>query len=77
MSTVAEIVRAIGKLPREDFWKLTDEIVEQREKAWDAEIARDGTSGQLDALWLKAEEEIARGETMPLDDFLRNEELPG
>jgi len=77
MSTVDEIVQAIGNLPREEFWKLTDQIVEQREKAWDSEIADDAGAGRLDALWQKAESEIARGDTLPIDDFLRHQDLPG
>jgi hypothetical protein len=77
MSTVDEIVQAIGNLPREEFWKLTDQIVEQREKIWDTEIADDAGAGRLDALWQQAEAEIARGDTMPIDDFLRHQDLPG
>jgi hypothetical protein len=75
MSTVEEIVNAIGELPREEFWKLTDRIVAQREKVWDEEVARDASTGQLDALWRQAEAEIEAGEAIPLDGFLRHKEV--
>lgn len=57
MSTVEEIEEAIGGLPREDFWKLTDRLIEQREAAWDAQIEADAASGRLDILWAVAEKE--------------------
>lgn len=75
MSTVEEIEKAIGDLPREAFWKLTDKLIERREAAWDAQLEADAASGSLDALWAQAEHEIAAGETQPLDAFLDNEKL--
>ncbi len=75
MSTVEEIEKAIGDLPREDFWKLTDRLMEKREAAWDAQIAADAASGRLDALWAEAEKEIEAGETQSLDAFLDDQKL--
>lgn len=75
MSTVEEIEKAISDLPREDFWKLTDRLMEKREAAWDAQIAADAASGRLDALWAEAEKEIEAGETQSLDAFLDDQKL--
>lgn len=57
MSTVEEIEKAIGGLPRDDFWALTYRLIEQREAAWDAQIEANAASGHLDALWTEAEKE--------------------
>ena len=75
MSTVEEIEKAIGGLPREDFWKLTDRLIEKREAAWDAQIAADVAAGRLDVLWAKAEKEIEAGEGQSLDAFLDDQKL--
>jgi hypothetical protein len=75
MSTFEEIEKAIGGLPRSDFWKLTDKLIARREADWDAQIEADAASGRLDALWDAAEKEIEAGETQPLDAFLGNEKL--
>lgn len=75
MSTVEEIEKAIERLPREAFWKLTDRLLEQREAAWDARLEADAASGALDQLWAKAELEIEAGEVQSLDAFLDHEEL--
>ena len=57
MSTVEEIEKAIGDLPRDAFWKLTDKLIERREAAWDAQLELDVAAGSLGALWAQAEEE--------------------
>ena len=75
MSTVEEIEKAIGDLPSEAFWKLTDKLIERREAAWDAQLEVDVAAGSLDALWAQAEQEIEAGETQPLDAFLDNKKL--
>ncbi len=76
MSTVEEIAQAIAALPRDEFWKLTDRLVEQRDAQWDKEMEEDNAAGRLDVLWQEAEKEIASGETVPLDEFLRHQKLP-
>lgn len=75
MSTIDEIEKAIGVLPRADFWALTDRLIEKREAAWDAQIEADVAAGRLDALWAEAEKEIEAGETQMLDAFLDNQKL--
>lgn len=75
MSTIEEIEEAIVGLPREDFWKLTDKLIAQREAAWDAQMEADAASGRLDALWAQAEKEIEAGESQSLDVFLGHQKL--
>ena len=77
MSTIEEIEKAIGDLPRDAFWKLTDRLIEKREAAWDAQIEADSAAGRLDALWSEAEQEIETGEVQSLDAFLGNKKLQG
>lgn len=76
MSTVEEIAQAISELPREEFWRLTDRLVELRDKVWDKEIDEDFAAGRLDALWQEAEKEIAVGEVISLDEFLGHKNIP-
>ncbi len=76
VETAKEIEEAIARLPRKDFWQLTDRLLERREARWDERIAEDARSGRLDALWAKAEKEIDAGATMPLDPFLDNKDFP-
>jgi hypothetical protein len=75
MSTVEEIEKAIGGLPREEFWKLTDRLIEQREAAWDAQMEADVAAARLDALWAEAEKGIEAGEAQSLDAFLDDQKL--
>lgn len=75
MSTVEEIEKAIGSLPRKEFWKLTDKLIARREAAWDAQIEVDAASGSLDTLWSEAEKEIDAGGTQPLDAFLGHQKI--
>ncbi|MEM7791569.1 MAG: hypothetical protein AAF546_09235 [Verrucomicrobiota bacterium] len=75
MSTVEEIEKAIGSLPHEEFWKLTDKLIARREAAWDAQIEADVELGRLDARWPQAEQEIEDGEGRPLDAFLDDQKL--
>ncbi|GAB4179498.1 MAG: hypothetical protein Fur0032_20180 [Terrimicrobiaceae bacterium] len=77
MSTVEQTVEAITALPREEFWKLTDELIARRDAAWDRQLEEDAEAGRLDSLWENAEKEIAAGETTDLDEFLRHQKLPG
>jgi hypothetical protein len=73
MSAVEEIEKAIDKLPQEEFWDLTNRLIQRANDAWDQQLVTDVQSGRLDHLVLEAKAEITRGETVPLDEFLRNE----
>lgn len=75
MSTIEEIEEAIGALPSEDFWKLTDKLIAMREAAWDDQLEADAAFGRLDALWAQAEKEIEAGESQALDAFLGHQKL--
>ena len=63
MSTVAEIERAIEKLPLEQRWQ----ILEHTRQLLDAEIPE---------TFRKAMGEIARGEVIELDDAVKEFEKP-
>lgn len=71
MGTVEEIQKAIAALPRDEFWKLTDKLVELRDVEWDRELGEDAAAGRLDALWQEAEKEIANGESVDMVNFIR------
>ncbi len=75
MSTVEEIEAAIRCLSPDEFWKLTDRLIAQRDKTWDSELEADMQAGRLDKLWADAEKEIEAGDTLPLDEFLDNQKL--
>ena len=70
MSTVQEIEAAIAKLPKDEFWKLTDRLLAQRNAEWDRQIETGAASGKLEALAEEARREIREGKTIPLDEFL-------
>ena len=61
MSTVEEIEKAIAQLPRDEFWKLTDRLVAQRNAEWDRQIEEDAAAGRLDFLYEEAEAERKTG----------------
>lgn len=48
MSTVEEIEAAIARLPKDEFWSLTDRLIARREKEWDVQIEADARAGRLD-----------------------------
>ncbi len=76
VSTIQEIEAAIAQLPDEDYRQLMRRLEERRNAAWDRQMEEDAANGNLDKLWAQAEKEIEEGETMPLDEFLRHQELP-
>lgn len=72
MSTVEEIEAAIAELPREEFWKIADRVMQLREEALDRRLEEEVRAGKFDALAEEAVREIEAGETQPLDEFLRH-----
>lgn len=72
MSTVLEIERAIESLPAEEFRTLAAWI--QGKLAVDADRIFEHSilAGKFDHLAEQALQEIAAGETTPMDEFLRN-----
>ena len=71
MSTVKGIEEAIAALPQDEFCELTDCLLQKR-KAQDGKLEESEGSGDLEALWRVAEQEIAAGETVALDSFTSN-----
>lgn len=65
MSTLEEIEAAIARLPKDEFWKLTDRLIAQRNAAWDRQIEEDAASGKLDFLFQEADEERRSGNLKP------------
>jgi hypothetical protein len=66
MTTVLEIERAIEQLPRDQFSKIHDWIVEKDWQAWDAQIERDSAAGKLDFLVEEGLRDAESGDTRPL-----------
>lgn len=64
--SVQEIEKAITQLNHEEFWKLSDWIVEYRNQDWDKQIEEDAKAGKLNALIRKAKEQNRQGLTRPL-----------
>jgi hypothetical protein len=58
MSTLQEIEAAIEKLPKEEFWQLSDWVLRRRDDEWDRQIDEAASAGQLD--FLTAEADAAR-----------------
>jgi hypothetical protein len=62
MSTVTEIEAAIGKLPRQELWRLKEHLDRRCEADWDAQIEEDARpGGPLDRLAQKALEHFKAG----------------
>jgi hypothetical protein len=68
MSTVKEIEEAIAQLPKDEFWKLTDRLVAQRNAEWDSEIEADIRAGKLDKLAEEALREHREGKVRPFPE---------
>lgn len=55
MSTLQEIEAAIEKLPKEEFWQLSDWVLRRRDDEWDRQIDEASAAGKLDFLFDEAE----------------------
>lgn len=67
--SATEILTQIHSLPPSDYRELMDEL---REEMWDDQIKADAQSGKLDALWQRAEADLAAGRCRPLDDLIHD-----
>jgi predicted HTH domain antitoxin len=74
MRTLDEIAEAIAKLSPSDRRALLRWMNERRDEMGDEQIHRYVDTGRLDALWKRAKQEIAEGEVMPLEKWMRLEE---
>ena len=73
MSTVAEIIAAVKKLPVEQKSEFLEELREiDFEDAWDKQIEADAKAGRLDQLWEKSLSDIKAGRTKPLDEIIND-----
>ena len=73
MSTVAEIIEAVKKLPEAEKGEFLERLAEiDFDDAWDRQIEADAKAGRLDHLIARAEADIAAGRTKPLDEVLGN-----
>ncbi len=68
MSKVEEIMRAIEELPKEDFWKLSEWVIQRHEDEWDRKIVADIRAGKLDKFAAEALREDREGKTRPFPE---------
>ena len=68
MSKVEELKRAIEELPKEDFWKLSDWVIQRHENEWDRNIEEDIRAGKLDKFAAEALREDREGKTRPFPE---------
>ena len=61
MKSIEEAIEFIESLPKEDFYKLRDWILERDWEKWDREIEEDSKSGRLDFLIKQALDEKKQG----------------
>ena len=66
MGTLEEIESAIAQLPRDQVFQLRKWICDRANEEWDAQIAEDCASGELDAMIAEARAEYKAGRTTPL-----------
>ena len=69
--TVADIKAAIAQLPEPELLELAEWLDEIRNRAWDAEMERDFSSGGRGIRLLEeAEEDLRAGRVKPMEEFL-------
>lgn len=61
MKSIEEAIEFIESLPKEDFYRLRDWILERDWEKWDREIEEDSKSGKLDFLIKQALDEKRQG----------------
>ena len=71
MSTVEEIKTAIGKLSLEERAEMFAELCGWADDDWDRQMKRDSASGKFGTLNREADDAHAAGQTVPLDNILR------
>jgi hypothetical protein len=68
MSKVEEIKRAIEQLPKADFRKVSQWVIDRHEEEWDRQIEGDIKSGKLDKFAKEALREQREGKTRPFPE---------
>ncbi len=61
MKSIEEAIEFIESLPKEDFYRLRDWILERDWEKWDREIEEDSKSGKLDFMIKQALDEKRQG----------------
>ena len=61
MKSIEEAIEFIESLPKEDFYRLRNWILERDWEKWDREIEEDSKSGRLDFLIRQALDEKEQG----------------
>jgi hypothetical protein len=65
MSTILEIESAISRLPKQEFWQLSEWFDRVKERTWDEQMEADSEAGKLDFLFEEAENARLTGNTKP------------
>jgi len=68
VSTVQDIERAIEQLPEDDFWKLSEWLIQRHADQWDQQIEEDIRAGKLDKLAEEALREHREGKSRPFPE---------
>ena len=71
MSTVEEIKTAIGRLSLEERAEIAAELCGWTEDDWDRQMKSDAVAGKFSKLNREADAAHRAGQTLPLDDILR------
>ncbi len=66
MTTVSQIEAAIRQLPRDEFARLLERLLEFDQQRWDEEMERDVAAGKLDALADEAVADFKAGRCRPI-----------
>lgn len=65
MSGIQEIEQAIAKLPRDEFFKLREQLQRRFDDEWDTQFERNVASGKLDKIAAQALAELRAGKSKP------------
>ncbi len=65
VNTVQDIKRAIEQLHEDDFWKLSEWLIQRHADQWDHQIEEDIRAGKLDKFAEEALREHREGKSRP------------
>ena len=68
VSSVEHIKQAIEELPKEEFWKISEWVIQRHENEWDQQLERDIRAGKLDRLAEDALRELHEGRSHPFPE---------
>ena len=71
MSTVAEIKAAISQLSLEERAELMADLCAWPDDDWDRQMKSDAAAGKFDSMNKAADAAHAAGETIPLEEIIR------